>query len=91
MGSGGPFGVYEPGKGWVTEEERKPEVPVTHIASRRKTSNSRGPGQEGTVQVRKGLVRICRKCKRLRFGEGPHSPHWRAGVLVDCVGDEVRR
>lgn len=38
----------------------------------------------------------CPKCEErgrpgLRVGSGPHSPHLRGKVLVDCAGDEVSR
>lgn len=59
------------------------------IASRRKTSNSRGPGQEGTVYIRPDALRSCPKCKRVRHGSGPHAPHHAGGQLVDCAGDPV--
>lgn len=71
----------------------------TLIPSHRRTSNSRGPGQEGTVQVRAAALTRCPKCvaKGLhgtRYGGGPHSPHWvtRDGrqVLVDCAGEPIR-
>lgn len=32
----------------------------------------------------------CPKCRRPRRDlGGPHAPHWRAGILVDCVGEPI--
>lgn len=50
-------------------------------------------GEAAAVKTRelgRGALIVCPKCggKRLDLG-GAHSPHFKAGVLVDCVGDEV--
>ena len=59
------------------------------IASRRKTSNSRGPGQEGTVRLKHHGLIVCQDCGRMMNGtvaQGLHSPHMRDGVRVNCRG-----
>lgn len=60
------------------------------VASHRSTSNSRGPGQQGTVFVYSVGLATCAKCGgvRMNFG-GPHAPRLLAGGLRDCVGDLV--
>lgn len=60
------------------------------IGSRRKTSNSRGPGQEGTVRIYPSFIVRCPRCGGMRMDlEGPHSTRWLDGRLRDCVGDVV--
>lgn len=71
----------------------KPEP--LYIPSHRHTTSSRRPGVDiaGTVRVRFAALSVCDGCKALRYGSGPHSPHWitRDGrhVQVDCAGREV--
>ena len=60
---------------------------------RRVTSSSRLPGKAivGLVDHSHGvgLVR-CKKCGGLRHDfPSAHSPQWRGGAIVDCVGDLV--
>lgn len=62
------------------------------IPSHRKTSNSRGPGQEGTVHVRAQSISPCPACGVKRYGAGVHAPHFNSSnVLVDCQGKAVAR
>lgn len=64
---------------------------IGFIPSRRTTSNSRGPGQTGTVHVRARQLVIC-ICGVRWYGGAVHAPHFnRAGVLVDCQGKAVPR
>lgn len=67
------------------------------VASRRKTSNSRGPGQEGTVYVHGAGLHRCRDCGSLMSNlvpRGRHSVRFvecdGRHVLADCMGREVR-
>jgi len=71
--------------------EPGPEHTDVLVPSRRKTSNSRGPGQEGTVYFARVGIVTCPKCGGKRYdADTPHSPHYRPGRgLVDCVGDVI--
>lgn len=62
--------------------------------SHRNTTSSRRPGRaiEGTVRTTAPRLVKCLDCGHHRYNlGGAHSPHWRDGVLVDCVGREVKR
>ncbi len=63
-------------------------------ASQRSTTSSRYPGVKFRRAVygrgKRGVV-VCPGCGALRRNfDTPHAPHWRNGVLVDCVGRPVR-
>lgn len=62
------------------------------IRSVRYTTSSRRPGVsiQGTVMVRRGDLVSCPDCGGLWFGGAVHAPHWRDGVLVDCLGRRVQ-
>lgn len=63
------------------------------VPSHRSTSNSRGPGQDGTVYVRYAGLRRCDDCGHMTSGyvlPGRHSEHVRKvgaeSVRLNCVG-----
>ncbi|PZR07064.1 MAG: hypothetical protein DI536_28830 [Archangium gephyra] len=67
-------------------------VPAERGLSHRTTSSSRRPGKaiEGTVNYAVRSIVRCPDCGGWRYDSPhPHSPHWRNGVQVDCIGREL--
>lgn len=61
-------------------------------ASHRATTSSRTPGRinRGTVRVEARALVQCPDCGAMTFdSDHPHAPHFRDGVLVDCIGRAI--
>lgn len=60
-------------------------------STRRYTTNSRGPGQQGIpVSIHLVGVACCVKCRSIRAASvEPHAPRYVNGGLRDCAGELI--